>query len=103
MLGQQRERNARFQRRQQRREVQEAIAEARRTPTPPVQDEPEGPIAVVFQPLCHERSWYSFFFFFFLFFYRISAASGRFFYCLSADLSAFLLFERCLVRCIVLG
>ena len=44
-----------------------------------------------------------FLFLFLLSFYRISAASGRFFYCLSADLSASLLFERCLVRCIVLG
>ena len=43
------------------------------------------------------------FLFLFFSFYRISAASGRFFYCLSADLSASLLFERCLVRCIVLG
>ena len=43
------------------------------------------------------------FLFLFFFFYRISAASGRFSYCLSADLSASLLFERCLVRCIVLG
>ena len=43
------------------------------------------------------------FLFLFLFFYRISTALGRFSYWLSADLSASLLFERCLVRCIVLG
>ena len=47
------------------------------------------------------------FLFLFFLFYRISAALGRFsfasLYCLSADLSASLLFERCLVRCIVLG
>ena len=41
------------------------------------------------------------FLFLFFLFYRISAALGRFSYCLSADLSTSLLFEHCLVRCIV--